>query len=290
MSERLEDLTERVRGVGQLGVVVTAMRGIAAARAQQSRGLLPGIQAYAGVIAQAVAQALRLMPAPPPSDGPAAPSSTMLVLFAAEHGFVGAFSDAVLDVAARHAGEKTLFVVGARGARRAEERGMKPDWQTHMAAHPGSVPATAIRVAQALYGQMNRVKPRRVAMIYPVWSAGAGLRVEQRMLMPIDYHQFAPAPAADAPLVTLPPAVLLERLADEYVFAQLCEGTMRAFAAENEARALAMVRAKTNIEAMLTELQGEERRLRQEAITAEVIELAGATSSSRANARRRSRR
>ena len=49
---------------------------------------------------------------------------------------------------------------------------------------------------------------------------------------------------------------------------------MRAFAAENEARVAAMVRARRNIETMLDRLRALERQVRQEEITAEVVELA----------------
>ena len=62
MTERLAEITAHIHSVHQLGSVIGAMRAIAAARAQQSRLLLPGIRAYAGVIAQAIAQALRLLP------------------------------------------------------------------------------------------------------------------------------------------------------------------------------------------------------------------------------------
>ena len=78
----------------------------------------------------------------------------------------------------------------------------------------------------------------------------------------------------EAPLITLPPQVLLERLAAEYVFAQLCQAAMHAFEAENEARMLAMAAAKTNIESKLSRLSQRERRLRQEEITSEIVELA----------------
>jgi F-type H+-transporting ATPase subunit gamma len=81
-------------------------------------------------------------------------------------------------------------------------------------------------------------------------------------------------PHADAPLITLPAADLVERLADEYVYAALCEAAMRAFAAENEARVAAMARARRNIDTMLEALTAQERQVRQDEITAEVVELA----------------
>ena len=77
------------------------------------------------------------------------------------------------------------------------------------------------------------------------------------------------------------PALLLERLAAEYVYAQLCETAMHAFEAENEARMLAMTAAKTNIGAKLVGLAQRERQLRQEEITTEIIELAAGAEASR---------
>jgi F-type H+-transporting ATPase subunit gamma len=75
--------------------------------------------------------------------------------------------------------------------------------------------------------------------------------------------------------ITMPvPWVLLERLASEYVYAQLCEGAMHAFVAEHEARMMAMAPAKTNIQSKLSELSQREHQLRQAEITTEVIELA----------------
>jgi F-type H+-transporting ATPase subunit gamma len=75
-------------------------------------------------------------------------------------------------------------------------------------------------------------------------------------------------------LTTLAPQLLLERLAAEYVYAQLCEAAMYAFEAENDARMLAMASAKTNIETKLAGLSQREHQLRHEEITTEIVELA----------------
>ena len=274
MTEPLADIANRIHGVHQLDAVVGAMRGIAATRAQQSRGLLPSIRNYADLIAQSIAQALRLLPA----DGAlrmAAAREEALILFAADGGFAGAFGDRMLHEAQDLSAGAKLFLIGTRAARQADERRIYPIWQTAMAAHVGSVPAVATRIAEALYRLLPDAGVSRVTMAFPVWTPGSELVVERRSLLPLDTRHFAALPPADAPLISLPPALLLERLAEEYVYAQLCEAAMHAFAAENEARAAAMVRARSNVETMLQELQAEERRLRQEAITAEVIELRG---------------
>lgn len=57
MAERLADIVTQTQNVRQLAAVVTAMRGIAASRAQKSRSLLAGIEAYADVVSRAIGQA-----------------------------------------------------------------------------------------------------------------------------------------------------------------------------------------------------------------------------------------
>ncbi len=273
MTERLADISRRIQGVHQLNAVVGAMRAIAATRAQQSRGQLAGIRAYSDTIALAIAQALRLLP------GGGAPAHRRagrrgLILFVAEQGFAGAFSERVLDAAGEDVVDAELFLIGSRGARMAGERGLRIAWQTPMAPHVDGVKLLAVRLADALYAAVPDGGLRVVDLIFPVWAPGAGLAVERHSLLPLDHARFAALPRGDAPLITLPAAELVERLAEEYVYAALCEAAMRAFAAENEARVAAMVRARRNIETMLERLQAQERQVRQEEITAEVVELA----------------
>jgi F-type H+-transporting ATPase subunit gamma len=273
MTERLADITRRIQGVHQLNAVVGAMRAIAATRAQQSRSQLAGIRAYSETIALAIAQALRLM-----SNG-ATPGRHRnarrgLILFCAEQGFAGAFSERVLDAAGNDAANAAVFLIGSRGARIATERGLRIAWHAPMASHVDGVKLLAVRLADALYDAVPDGGLQEIEMIFPTWIGGEGLAVERHSLLPLDPARFVALPRGDAPLITLPAGELVERLADEYVYAALCDAAMRAFAAENEARIAAMARARRNIDTMLETLTARERQVRQDEITAEVVELA----------------
>ncbi|MBA3053449.1 MAG: hypothetical protein FP826_00605 [Sphingomonadales bacterium] len=79
------------------------------------------------------------------------------------------------------------------------------------------------------------------------------------------------------PLINIAPQALVSQLAEEYVFAELCEALMLSFAAENDARMRAMIAARTNVANKLDMLTASARRIRQEEITNEVIELAAGT-------------
>ena len=233
----------------QLDAVVGAMRGIAATRAQQSRGLLAGHSDLCRSIAQAIAQALRLLP-PRWHCAAASRGRAALILFAAEQGFVGAFGERMLRCGAAHLPRAPqLFLIGSRGARAGGGTRLRSMWQTAMAAHVGSVQLSPAARRRAVSVAAGRRQIAAVAVVFPVWTPGDGLVVSSRSLLPLDQRRFARvADCADAPLITLPPALLLERLAEEYVYASLCEAAMQAFAAENEARAAAMVRARSNVE------------------------------------------
>jgi F-type H+-transporting ATPase subunit gamma len=274
MAERLSDIVSQIQNVHQLEAVVAAMRGIAASRAQKGRSLLAGIEAYTDVVSRAIGEALNLLSA----DKTVVPSRRKpklgLILFCAEQGFAGAFSERVLDAAADDLARAVNLIIGTRGAVIARERGIKPTWSAPMPTHVDAVTGFANQLAEALYGYVAAGTIEKVDILFSRSLSGSGIIIDRHSLLPIDFGRFARSISNENPLITLPPQILLERLAAEYVFAQLCRAAMHAFEAENEARMLAMASAKTNIGSKLDRLSQQERHLRQEEITSEIIELA----------------
>ncbi len=273
MTERLADVTQRIGNVHQLEAVVTAMRGISISRVQQAHALLQGVRSYAIVIANAIGQARPLVPEKH-HNAAGRETSNGTILFCAEQGFAGSFSDRMLKAAGPNLGSKDVFLIGTRGATLAQEQGLLPVWRSAMVPQAILVPALARRIADAVYNWISDRHAPLVDIIVPTWSAADGLQAVIRPLLPFDFRRFAPTASVQAPLTTLPPAVLLERLAEEYIFAELCEAVLTAFMAENEARVATMQSAKANLQDMLSGLQSQERQIRQEEITAEVLELA----------------
>lgn len=283
MTERLADISARIDGVRQLGTVVNAMRGIAAARAQQAHGQLAAVESYAATIAAAIGRALALAPAAATAATGAHPR-TALVLFTAEQGFAGAFSERVLDAVADDLnGQRAeLFLIGTRGGMTAAERGIVPRWSSAMPPHSPGVPKLADRIAEALYDRIATGEIDRLDAVFSQRHPGHGIGIERRRLFPLDTTGFARPADGNPPLLNLPPAALLGQLTADYLHALLCHAALHAFAAENEARMEAMAAARGQIERQLTELQATQRQVRQEEITSEIIELAaGETASQR---------
>ena len=216
MAERLADVVTQIRNVRQLEAVVTAMRGIAASRAQQARSLRDGIDAYSQVISRAIGQALNLLAVDTTAAAPLRRHRLGLILFCAEQGFAGAFSERVLDAAADDLAGAVALVVGTRGAAVAAERGIAPAWAVPMANHVDAIPRFANQLADALYGYVADGAVTKVDIVFSRSVAAGGILIDRRSLLPIDYKSFARPVERLAPLTTLTPALLLERLAAEY--------------------------------------------------------------------------
>jgi F-type H+-transporting ATPase subunit gamma len=285
VTERLADIGARIDGVRQLGAVVNAMRGIAAARAQQARSQLIAVDSYAATIAAAIGRALALVPPARPAAAGKAPRPA-LVLFCAEQGFAGAFSGRVLDAVGADLAASELFLIGARGGAVAAERGVAASWKSAMPSHSPGVPRLADRIAEALYVRIATGEIDRLDAVFCQWRPGHGAQIERRRLFPFDMTQFPRPTDATAPLLNLAPEALLSELTADYLHAQLCNAALHAFAAENEARMEAMAAARNQVERQLSALQATQRLVRQEEITAEIIELAAGETASRSGSRR----
>ena len=274
MAERLSDVSAKIRNIRQLEAVVTALRGIAASRAQQARSLLAGIEAYSAVVSRAIGKALPLLPTDIRPGSKRRREPIGLILFCAEQGFAGAFSERILDAAGVDGAGAVTFLIGTRGLAAARERGPAPVWSTPMASHVDAIPALANAIADALYARITSGVLSAIQMIVPRSTPSGAITIDRHSLLPLDLALFAGASETAPPLTTLKPQELLERLTAEYVYARLCEAAMHAYEAENQARMMTMTAARHNIKPRLAALTQREQQFRQEEITNEIIELA----------------
>lgn len=283
MTGRLADVQTRIETVETLASVVSAMRGLAATRSQEARRQTESIRVYAATIGSAIGQALAL------AGDPAADAASsgevarnLVVVLGAEQGFAGAFSEGVLDKAEPFLRDPhRLLMIGSRGRGIAEERGWAVDWSASMISDPSRASSLAARTTEAIYERLARSPARQVFVVHAAPVRAMTAQIVSKRLVPFDYSRFS-VPVLDVPpRTTLPPAILLARLVEEYIFAELSEAVVLSFAAENEARMKAMVAAHDNVRSSLAELVATSRLLRQEEITEEIVELASGSLSAR---------
>jgi F-type H+-transporting ATPase subunit gamma len=201
-----------------------------------------------------------------------------LVVFCSEHGFCGAFNEPLIRAAAeamqREPNLRLLFV-GSRGAMRAAEHGLRPYLTLTIATDIGGVGAAARRVAAELSRMFMAQTITSAEMLYMREATGNTTTLERITLLPFGAPPAAAHQTAAPPLVNMPPFRLRDELAAEYMFAMLEAAAMESFTSENAARFRTMQAAHENIERKSDQLNRLGRRLRQEAVTAEILELIG---------------
>jgi F-type H+-transporting ATPase subunit gamma len=264
--EHLPRIKARMSSLHELRDLMGAMRVLAASHVQEAQGALGGIRQYVEIIEDAIAEGASLLP---PGGGAAPyPAEDVLVAVCSEHGFVGAFNEQLLDRAAAELkpGQR-LVVVGRRGGGLADERGMAAAWCEAMATHIGGIPGVARRVARRLGGAL------RTEVVYSKYRRGGQFDIEHRRILPLDPALLVRAKGNSQPLHHLPAAVLLRRLASEYLLAEITRSLMESFASENGARLRIMEAADRTIDEKLERLGRRAQALRQEAITTELLDL-----------------
>ena len=270
---RLADIRLQIGSMGELRSLVGALRSLAGMRVQEAQCALQDVRRYGRSMAAAIGSALLLRPSPVSTSAAVEPRR-LLILFAAEHGFVGGFNERLI-AAARNAlvPGQMLFVLGSRGAALAQEQGLKVAWNLPMATRLSAAPDAVNTLISELYSRIAHGSITHVDVLFMRIRQGSEPTIERRSLLPLDTTGMAPAPGAQAPLHNLPSQVLIEKLVVEYVFALLTEAAVESIASENAARFAAMASAHDNVSGKLDLLRQSEREARQEEITAELLDL-----------------
>lgn len=267
--EQLSRLQARITSLRDLRELIRALRALAASHVQEAQETLDGIRKYVEIVEGGIADGVALLSRTDAHVGvPGEPYASVLIVVCSEHGFVGAYNERLLDraVAERRPGQ-LLVVVGRRGAMLAAERGLDMDRSFPMATHIGGVLGVTRRVAEDLAFVST------ADVVFGRYRKGGHFETAVRNILPLDPALLDGTGRRSPPLHHLEPALLLQRLAGEYLFAEFTRAMMESLASENGARLRVMEAADRNIGDKLDQLRRHEHVLRQEAITAELLDV-----------------
>jgi F-type H+-transporting ATPase subunit gamma len=148
---------------------------------------------------------------------------------------------------------------------RAEENGLEVDEARFMTTHVSGIAAAARRIVDFV----GRVCTARI--VFAAARPGGRPEVTLQTLLPLPAPETAQPPFP--PLHHLPGRPLLDRLSDELLLAAVAHALMESLTSENVARLHAMEAAGRNIGNRLDQLRQRERVVRQEEITADLVEV-----------------
>jgi F-type H+-transporting ATPase subunit gamma len=284
--ETLETIARRIETTQDLQSLVRSMKTLSAIgvrHLEQAEAALRHFRRTIDMGLQVVLGKHSLRHAPRKAAG----GAQVLVVFGSDRGLCAGFNETIAELASRHVAREALareqfhvMAVGTLAATRLEALGLAPDAVVQTA---GSVKGLA-EICERILIRLDELQLSRgvqsVATMFNRRDAEGDVAPSAHVLLPIALDRLrslerAPWPSRRLPAFAVAPEALFSWLVRQHLLADLYHAALSSMAAENSARLMAMQRAERNMNGKLEAMQAEFRRLRQDAITTELMDIAG---------------
>lgn len=282
--ETLEHLRRRLDTYDELRGLVQTMKALAAVGIHHDEQAVRALAVYWRTVELGLRVVLRDLPARPRAPGLPDDAPLGIVVFGSDHGMCGRFNEelaaqvARATAPARRAGvEPRVLAVGARVISQLERHRLGVESTCPAPAAAVHVTATVRRVLLAIDGwQSGGVE--RVWIVFNRHLSTARHEPHTQTLLPVGLARFAaletePWESRRLPTFTMDRGALLAALMRQYFFVTVFRACAESLASENGARLVAMQAAEKSLAEHGAELKAEFRRRRQDAITAELLDV-----------------
>jgi F-type H+-transporting ATPase subunit gamma len=276
----LRELQRTLDSVKALGDIVNAMRNLAAIYVRRAESALDAIRPYSEVVETSLAVLLKRTAIRESGESPA--GRRLALVFASDQGLCGTYNESVVQAALSFkketADQVDFLVIGRRGHEILTMRDAEP---VLSAPSPTGLEGIKIQVPELAADIFEKYVELGAVELYFIYNAYEGMgrfRENVRRVLP---------PTADMlsegrdqafrgePLLTAAPTELLGSFIEEYFFIELYRALLESHCSENGARLLSMTSAGSNIEERLLELTRQFQAVRQDTITAELLDVVG---------------
>jgi F-type H+-transporting ATPase subunit gamma len=280
----LIDIRRRIRSVRNTQQITRAMKMISAAKLRRAQEAIFAARPYARLMLQVLnSMATRAAPEHHPLLQDKGDARQLLVVITADKGLCGGFNANIIRLASRiieQRRDKTveLGLLGRKGRDHFRRRHLSVHSE-HVGIFQALTYATAQRIARELIEAFVDDRFDEIHLVFNEFKSVIQQRVVAERLLPIEKRSLQPTlPAFDYIYEPSPKAIfdnLLPRHVETQVFRALLEST----AAEHGARMTAMDAATNNAAEMIDRLTLHMNKVRQAAITKEIIEVVSGAAS-----------
>ena len=284
----LLDLRRRIRAVKSTQQITKAMKMISASKLRRAQDRVVGARPFA-VHMQRVLNSLagRVSAESHPllAEGDAGPNAKiLLIVVTADKGLCGGFNTNIVKAAVgfiNSAGGRpvTLGLVGRKGRDFFKRRGFESRFE-EIGIFQKVKFADAQRIAQTAIDEFTSGRASRVYLIYNEFKSVMQQRVTTEQLLPIPREAAGSEPTLSAPvagdveyLYEPEPAKIFAELLPKHIEIQVYRALLESAAAEHAARMTAMDAASKNSGEIIDSLTLYMNKVRQAAITREIIEV-----------------
>ncbi|HUA82859.1 MAG TPA: F0F1 ATP synthase subunit gamma [Bryobacteraceae bacterium] len=283
--EAAESLRKALAVTEELHSVVKTMKALAGVNIRQYERAVAAVGDYHRTVEMGLQIALRRMPphAIPPRYAPGRKLGA--IVFGSDQGMCGLLNDQVVAYAlramkklAKRRDDQTTVAVGVRAASQLEAAEKPVEQTIAVPASVGGIGPAVEAALRTIEEWHSRRAIETVVLFYARPVSGAWYRVRGEQILPMDAHwiqslRVKPWPSKVLPMFTLDETRLFQLLVREYLFVSLFRAFAESLASENASRLASMQVAEKNIDERLHNLTTSSRRLRQETITAELLDI-----------------
>jgi len=275
----LIDIRRRIRSVRSTQQITKAMKMVSAAKLRRAQGARVAARPYARKMMEVLdSLASRAEPDAHPLLEDRPRGRVLMVVVTADKGLAGAFNANILRTAQRFLADQggseavDLTLVGRRARDFFRRRDVKIRSEYVSVFQPLRY-ETARKLAHELIEAFTSRQADQVFLVYNEFKSVIQQRIVVDRLLPIERHAIRPQePALDYVYEPSPTAIFAEIL-PKHVEVQVWRALLESQAAEHGARMTAMDAATNNASEMIDRLTLHMNKVRQAAITKEIIEV-----------------
>jgi F-type H+-transporting ATPase subunit gamma len=282
----LIDIRRRIRSVKSTQQITKAMKMVSAAKLRRAQEAMFAARPYARKMMEVLnSLASRAQPEAHPLLQERPANRLLLVVVTADKGLCGGFNANIIRAASRflqderrHGQELALELVGRRGRDFFKRR----NWRIRterVGVFQALRFATAQQIARELIGSYTSGEADQVYLLYNEFKSVIQQRVVVERLLPIERRELRPAEPALDYIYEPQPGAIFDELLPKHVETQVWRALLESAAAEHGARMAAMDAATNNAGEMIERLTLYMNKVRQAAITKEIIEVVSGAAS-----------
>src|SRR5688500_12044535 len=276
----LLDLRRRIRAVKSTQQITKAMKMVAASKLRRAQDRLISARPFATEMLRVLnGLAMRVEPEAHPllEDRPAESGPTMLIVITADRGLAGSFNANVIKAATQYIakdvpGEVAVGLIGRKAREYFVRRGFDVRYEAVNIFQKVQY-EDARKIAEAAIAEFTERRVSSVYLIYNEFKSIMSQRVVIERLLPIPRLEIEPGQHQTDYLFEPGPEAILGSLLPRHVETQIWRALLESAAAEHAARMTAMDAATRNSSEILDSLTLYMNKVRQAAITREIIEV-----------------
>ena len=274
----LIDIRRRIRSVKSTQQITKAMKMVSAAKLRRAQEAMFAARPYARKMMEVLASmASRADPGAHPLLQERGDERLLLVVITADKGLCGAFNANIIRAASRFVAERgsrdlRLTLVGRRGRDFFRRRQLRVRSE-HVGVFQALRYAFAQALAQELIADFTAGEVDQVFLVYNEFKSVIQQRIVVDRLLPVEHAAIRPEEPVLDYVYEPDPAGIFAAMVPKHVEVQVWRALLESTAAEHGARMAAMDAASNNAADVIRRLTLYMNKVRQAAITKEIIEV-----------------